>query len=74
VSDELSDIQEREREALCGSRLAVIHVVDALRRYRAAVKAALAQRYSDGFIDGAHSSKLEEACRLAEFVGGEEPE
>lgn len=41
-----------ERLAMAGDRAAVLRVVSALRRYRAAAKTMLAKRYSDGEVDG----------------------
>lgn len=48
-----------EESALVLNRDAVLSVVSALRRYRAAVRKVLETRYSDGSIDGYYSSVLE---------------
>jgi hypothetical protein len=46
-------LQEQERAAMLGERAAVLHVVSALRTYRAAFERLAASRYSDGAADGA---------------------
>jgi hypothetical protein len=49
--EELSNSQENELEALSGNRMSVLRVVSDLRRYRAAAKTLLSQRYRDGECD-----------------------
>ncbi len=53
TEQELSPLQQDERDALCGCRSATIRVVDALRKYREESNKILAARYSDGAVDGA---------------------
>ncbi len=46
-------LQEQERKAMLGDRMAVLRVVGALREYRQAFERLAASRYSDGAADGA---------------------
>jgi hypothetical protein len=66
MSDEtLTDLQQDERDAMTGNRMAVIRVVSALRQYRAAVGEMLSKRYADGAVDGATLSAF--ASSVDEF-------
>lgn len=63
---------EMEKRATTGDRGAVLVVVGALRRYRAAVTAVLASRYTDGTVDGYNSSVLDSAQKEIEDEGVDE--
>jgi len=52
MTDEtLTPLQEDERAALCGDRVATLRVVTAVRRLRASAANLLARRYRDGECD-----------------------
>lgn len=72
MDDELTPLQDHERSAMTGDRTAVLHVVSALRQYRAAVAALLVARYSDGFVDGVATSALDDTAREIELSDSRE--
>lgn len=53
MREELTILQEDERQAMLLDRAAVLRVVSALRRYRAAASELLRSRYQDGECDAA---------------------
>ncbi len=59
-------INDEEASALLGSKMSVISVVSALRKYRAASKKLLGSRYTDGECDAVAIHIFEDACRDAE--------
>jgi hypothetical protein len=61
---------ETEKEAMLLDRLAVLHVIGALRTYREAAKALLASRYTDGECDAVALSVFEQAVDRAEKTMG----
>jgi hypothetical protein len=50
-AEELTPLQQDERDALCGDRGAIMRVVSALRGYRARVLRLWNARYNDGFTE-----------------------
>jgi hypothetical protein len=65
MDEELTNLQEDERSAMCLDRAAVLRVVSALRSYRAASQKLLGARYRDGFVDGAATTSFE--CEIEEI-------
>lgn len=65
-SEPLSPLQLTERQAVVLDRLAVLQVVSALRRYRAAAKALLHKRYRDGECDTVALTRFENECESIE--------
>jgi hypothetical protein len=63
TTEDLTPLQNDEREALCGDRAATIRVVSALRSYREAVAALLAARYR---VDDYTMSVLADAVAVIE--------
>ena len=51
MTEERTPLQDLERRALTGNRSAVVQVISALRRYRAAVKELIENQYKDGERD-----------------------
>lgn len=49
MTEERTPLQELERRALTGNRFAVVQIINALRRYRAAANKLIAQQNKDGF-------------------------
>ena len=63
---ELTPLQETERAAMVGDRMAIIGLVDALRCYRKAVKTLSGQRYQDGECDAVALSAFFSAAEAIE--------
>lgn len=70
MTDELTHIQKRERDAMVGDSQAVIEVVSALREYRQVVKNLLNARYGDGECDSYSLHEL--LCVVEEIEVGHE--
>jgi hypothetical protein len=51
-AEELTYLQQQEREAMCGDRAAILVVVSAVRQFRALIHRLGNSRYSDGECDG----------------------
>jgi glucose-6-phosphate 1-dehydrogenase len=62
----ITDLQKTEREALLMDRHAIINVVSALRKYRAAAQKLLQGRYRDGACDGVAVSQFAEEIEETE--------
>lgn len=61
LGEELTPLQQIERDAMCGDRSAVLQVVSGLRGYRALVQKLIDRRYGDGFTElGSTSDDVEE--------------
>ena len=56
--DELTPLQQDERDAVLRDREAILRVVSGLRRYRLAVAKLLASRYQGGSVDGVATHEL----------------
>ena len=65
----MSQLEEDERAAMLLDRAAILRIVSALRRYRAASESMLAARYTDGEVDGATLSVFEEEVKGIEEDG-----
>ena len=68
MTDELTQLQQAEREAMTGDREAILTVISALRRYRALGKRLLDSRYSDGECDGYSIHRFE--CEMQDIEEG----
>lgn len=53
---------DTEKRALCGDKSAIVRIVGALRRHRAAAQKLLDSRYADGEVDAAQLSRFESEC------------
>jgi len=51
MTEERTPLQDLERRALTGNRFAVVQVISALRRYRAAAEALMEKLRQDGECD-----------------------
>jgi len=73
LTEPLTALQEVERRALVSERSAVIALVSAIRRMRAASNSLLSSRYRDGEVDAValhrFVSELEEIEACAEGTG-----
>lgn len=72
IKEELTPLQELEKEALCGDRQAVLRVVSSLRRYRAESKKLLDSRYRDGECDSLSLHEFNEEIEEIEKAGEED--
>ncbi len=57
---------DTEKDAMCLDRGAILRLVSAVRKYRAAVTRARGLTYGDGTLDGATASTLWSECDDAE--------
>lgn len=68
---ELTPLQQLERKAMAGDRAALIHVVSALRGYRAAAALLIERRYDgSGDVIGMHANEFKETIEAIEQNAG----
>jgi len=70
MTEELTPLQLEERKAMIGDTQAVIQIVSALRKYRAAAKRMLGLRYLDGECDGFTLTQFERTVEDIEELEG----